>query len=75
VNREQGATGVGPASAPKTRLDPMRVTAVSLASNDEKDQHETGLPGWGERTRTCRCHFHDVYCSSWAKGLRSHNVR
>src|ERR1700687_1837509 len=24
----------------------------------------------GERTRTCRCHFHDVYCSSWAKGLR-----
>jgi hypothetical protein len=30
------------------------------------------LRGWAERTRTC---FHDVYCSSWAKGLRSHNVR
>src|ERR1700730_6082646 len=29
---------------------------------------------WAERTRTCRCHFHDVYYSSWAKGLRSHNV-
>jgi hypothetical protein len=28
------------------------LTAVSLASNDEKDQHETGLRGWGERTRT-----------------------
>ena len=28
------------------------LTSVSLASSDEKDQHETGLRGWGERTRT-----------------------
>jgi hypothetical protein len=38
-------------------------------------QEGHGLLAWAERTRTCRCHFHDVYCSSWAKGLRSHNVR
>jgi hypothetical protein len=28
---------------------------LSLASNDEKDQHETGLRGWSGRTRTQKC--------------------
>src|ERR1700694_619522 len=53
----------------------------SWASFDASDLNSdrldpSGPPGgsrvrpWAERTRTCRCHFHDVYCSSWAKGLR-----
>jgi putative ABC transport system substrate-binding protein len=34
--------------------------AVSLVSNDEKDQHETGLRGWAERTRTRKRHFREA---------------
>ena len=36
-------------------LSPL--TAVSLALNDKKDRHETGLRGWAERTRTRKCRF------------------
>jgi hypothetical protein len=38
---------------------PAGLASASRASapNDEKDQHENGLHGWAERTRTRKRHF------------------
>ena len=76
VSASVGGIGRGPAGVdPHVAAAPLDLLMPTVRANPSEAvlKHVgTGqLRGWAARTRTRRCHFDDLCCSSRAKGLRS----